>query len=52
VTLYSEILDRIEELDFAVFSQRATVGTGRRIKVAANGLAKAWAVQLRAAGTR
>jgi 15-cis-phytoene synthase len=52
LTLYSEILDRIEELDFAVFSQRATVGTGRRIQVAANGLAKAWAVQLRPAGTR
>jgi phytoene synthase len=51
LTLYSEILDRIEELDFAVFSQRATVGTSRRIRVAANGLAKAWAVQLRALGT-
>ena len=31
LTLYSEILDRIEELDFAVFSQRATVGTYRRL---------------------
>src|SRR6185436_5072419 len=50
LTLYSEILDCIEELDFAVFSQRATVGTSRRIRVAANGLAKAWAVQLRALG--
>ena len=28
LTLYSEILDRIEDCDFAVFSQRATVGTG------------------------
>ena len=52
LTLYSEILDRIEELDFAVFSQRATVGTGRRIRVAASGLAKAWAAQLRAARSR
>jgi 15-cis-phytoene synthase len=51
LTLYSEILDCIEELDFEVFSRRATVGTGRRIRVAANGLAKAWAVQLRALGT-
>ena len=25
-TLYSEILDRIEDMDFAVFAQRATVG--------------------------
>ncbi|MFG1929482.1 phytoene/squalene synthase family protein [Mycobacterium sp. NPDC048908] len=48
LTLYSEILDRIEDLDFAVFSQRATVGTGRRIRVAANGLAKAWSAGLRA----
>ena len=29
LTLYSEILDRIEASDFAVFSQRATVGNGR-----------------------
>ena len=27
-TLYSEILDRIENIDYAIFSQRATVGTG------------------------
>jgi 15-cis-phytoene synthase len=27
-TLYSEILDRIENIDFAIFDQRATVGTG------------------------
>ncbi|MDT5339067.1 MAG: 15-cis-phytoene synthase [Mycobacterium sp.] len=40
--LYSEILDRIEDIDFAVFSQRATVGTARRARVAAAGLAKAW----------
>lgn len=39
--LYSEILDRIEEMDFAVFSERATVGTGRRIRVGAAGLMKA-----------
>ena len=42
LTLYSEILDRIEKLDFAVFAERATVGTPRRIQVAAVGLAKAW----------
>jgi phytoene synthase len=42
LTLYSEILDRIEESDFAVFSQRATVGTARRLQVAAAGLVQAW----------
>ncbi len=49
LTLYSEILDRIEELDFAVFSQRATVGTGRRLQVAGRGLVKAWAARARRA---
>jgi phytoene synthase len=46
VTLYSEILDRIEAIDFAVFSQRATVGAPRRIRVGAAGLAKAWRARL------
>jgi 15-cis-phytoene synthase len=47
LTLYSEILDRIEELDFAVFSQRATVGMRRRLQVAGRGLALAWAARAR-----
>jgi len=47
LTLYSEILDRIEELDFAVFSERATVGNGRRLRVATAGLVKAWAARVR-----
>ena len=51
LTLYSEILDRIEELDFAVFSQRATVGTARRLQVAGCGLAKAWTARARGAMT-
>jgi phytoene synthase len=42
LTLYSEILDRIEDIDFAVFGQRATVGKRRRLAVAATGLARAW----------
>ena len=42
LTLYSEILDRIEAIDFAVFSQRATVGKGRRLQVASRGLIRAW----------
>jgi phytoene synthase len=42
LTLYSEILDRIEETEFAVFSQRATVGTARRLRVAGAGLIRAW----------
>jgi phytoene synthase len=41
LTLYSEILDRIEQIDFAVFSQRATVGTGRRVRLGCAGLLKA-----------
>jgi phytoene synthase len=44
LTLYSEILDRIEELDFAVFAHRARVGKARRLQVAAPALARAlWA---------
>lgn len=41
-TLYSEILDRIENMDFAIFNERATVGTGRRLQVAGVGLFRAW----------
>jgi 15-cis-phytoene synthase len=51
LTLYSEILDCIEELDFAVFSRRATVGTARRLQVAGSGLAKAWVARARGART-
>ena len=40
-TLYSEILDRIEAIDFAVFSRRAKVGVGRRVQVFATGLIRA-----------
>jgi phytoene synthase len=42
LTLYSEILDRIEDSDFAVFCHRATVGTARRLQVAGAGLVQAW----------
>ncbi|MCW2652539.1 MAG: 15-cis-phytoene synthase [Mycobacterium sp.] len=42
LTLYSEILDRIEDSDFAVFNHRATVGTTRRLQVAGTGLLRAW----------
>jgi phytoene synthase len=45
-TLYSEILDRIENIDFAIFDQRATVGTGRRLQVAGIGLCRAWRARL------
>lgn len=48
LTLYSEILDRIETLDFDIFRHRATVGTGRRLVVAGGGLAKAWRARWRA----
>jgi phytoene synthase len=40
-TLYSEILDRIEDIDFAVFSERASVGKGRRLQVFTGGLIRA-----------
>jgi len=45
-TLYSEILDCIEDIDFAIFGQRATVGASRRVRVAAAGLASAWRARL------
>ncbi|WP_431236521.1 phytoene/squalene synthase family protein [Mycolicibacterium aichiense] len=41
-TLYSEILDRIEAIDFAVFSRRASVSIGRRLQVFASGLVRAY----------
>ena len=40
-TLYSEILYRIEAIDFEVFSQRASVGKGRRLQVFTGGLVRA-----------
>jgi phytoene synthase len=46
LTLYSEILDRIEDSDFAVFSQRATVGNARRLRVAGAGLLRSWRARL------
>lgn len=42
LTLYSEILDQIEDSDYAVFSRRATVGNARRLRVAGVGLIRAW----------
>jgi phytoene synthase len=44
LTLYSEILNRIEDSDFAVFAYRARVGRLRRVGVAVPALARAfWA---------
>jgi phytoene synthase len=40
--LYSEILDRIEASEFAVFNHRATVGKARRLQVAGVGLIRSW----------
>lgn len=45
LTLYSEILDRIEESDFSVFSHRATVGMTRRLQVAGGALLRSWRVR-------
>lgn len=41
LTLYSEILDRIESLDFDIFVHRARVGIPRRAAVGSRGLARA-----------
>jgi phytoene synthase len=43
-TLYGEILDEIEKVDYNVFSRRVSVGMSRRIAVAGAGLVRsAWA---------
>ena len=47
LTLYSEILARIEELDFEVFRERATVGKPRRLAVALGGIGRVWASRMR-----
>ena len=47
LTLYSEILDRVEDIDYEIFSQRATVGKPRRLAVAAGGITRAWGARLR-----
>ncbi|QUH03244.1 phytoene/squalene synthase family protein [Saccharopolyspora erythraea] len=44
LVLYSEILDRIEDADFAVFARRARVGNLRRLQVAGMAVLRvAWA---------
>lgn len=44
--LYSEILERIEAADYDVFSRRASVGTRRKVRVAAGAFGRAlWARQ-------
>jgi phytoene synthase len=50
--LYSEILDCIEDCDFAIFRHRATVGTRRRITVAGAGLIHAWRARVGAPAYR
>ncbi|SOX52930.1 phytoene/squalene synthase family protein [Mycobacterium ahvazicum] len=50
LTLYSEILDRIEETDFSVFAGRATVGMPRRLQVAAKGLLWSWRLRFAESG--
>ncbi len=47
LTLYSEILDSIEDLDFEIFGRRASVGRVRRLTVAAAGVARAWGARIR-----
>ncbi|WP_019927770.1 phytoene/squalene synthase family protein [Nocardia sp. BMG111209] len=50
-TLYGEILDRIEDLDFDIFVHRARVGIPRRAVVGGRGLVQAWRAR-RADGQR
>lgn len=47
ITLYSEILDAIEQRDYDVFSGRASVGIGRRGAVALNGVRRSWRARRR-----
>ena len=47
LTLYSQILEQIEHIDFQIFSERATVGNARRLAVAGAGIAHAWGARLR-----
>jgi 15-cis-phytoene synthase len=47
LTLYSDILRRIEDLDYEIFGRRATVGTPRRLAVATAGVAGTWRARLR-----
>jgi 15-cis-phytoene synthase len=46
LTLYRDILERIEDCDFAVFDRRATVGTARRLQVGGVGLLRSWWARL------
>ncbi len=52
LTLYSEILDCIEDSDFSVFSHRATVGNARRIRVASGALLRSWRARIADPGGR
>lgn len=51
LVLYSEILERIEDMDFEIFRERATVGKPRRLAVAGAGVARAWAARIRYGST-
>lgn len=47
LTLYSDILARIEEIDFQIFGQRAAVGNVRRLSVAGGGIVRSWSARVR-----
>lgn len=49
LTLYSDILDCIEDSDFSVFTRRATVGNARRLRVAGGALLQSWRARMRGA---
>ncbi|CAN5454993.1 phytoene/squalene synthase family protein [soil metagenome] len=50
LTLYSQILEQIEHIDFQIFGERASVGNARRLAVAGAGIAQAWGARLRHGG--
>jgi 15-cis-phytoene synthase len=45
IRLYGGILDEVERADYQVLDRRATVGAGRRLRVAVPGLARAYAAR-------
>jgi phytoene synthase len=50
LALYGGILDEVEAADYQVLGQRVAVGPVRRARVAAPGLARAWAARRRTTG--
>jgi 15-cis-phytoene synthase len=50
ITLYSAILEAIEDADYDVFSARRSVSRSRRVAIGVGGLVDSWAVRARRSG--